>query len=88
MTDGGRELRAYLTSEGTNVPKFAALHGLDRIQLQRVIKGELWQRISVDFAKKIEAATAGAVRWDWFCSVTAKAGSGEYCAAVEPKDAA
>lgn len=71
VTDGGRELRAFLTRKGISVPKFCELHGLDRIQVQRALNGERWKRITVDFAHSIEIATAGEVPMTAWRSVTA-----------------
>jgi plasmid maintenance system antidote protein VapI len=61
ITEGGRQLRAYLKRVGQTVPEFAEAHGLDRIQVQRVLKGDR-ERISVDFALAIEKATDGTVQ--------------------------
>lgn len=71
ITDGGRELRTYLDRIETSVPDWCEEHGIDRIQVQRVLNGERWQRIPVDFAKLIQDATTGVVRWESFLSCTA-----------------
>ncbi len=71
ITEGGRELRAHITALGLSVPDFCETHGLDRIQVQRVMNGERWKRISVDFAFAIERATNGCVAWTRFLSKTA-----------------
>lgn len=62
VPDGAAELRAYLTEIDETVPEFCDKHRLDRIQVQRVLKGER-TRISVDFADAIERATDGRVNW-------------------------
>lgn len=72
ITDGGRELRAYVTELGISVPDFCDANGLDRIQVQRVMNGERWKRISVDFAAAIEDATKGRITWKAFRSKTAR----------------
>lgn len=72
ITEGARELRKYLDEIRMSVPSFCELHDLDRIQVQRVLNGERWQRISVDFAFEIERATKGRVSWTLFLSKTAK----------------
>ena len=43
-----------------SIPKFCTAHELDRIQVQRAIRGEI-QRITVDFALDIQDATDGEV---------------------------
>jgi hypothetical protein len=72
ITDGARDLRAFLNANSLSVPVFCERHRLDRIQVQRVLKGERWRRISVDFAFAIQKATGGHVRWDRWLSSTAK----------------
>jgi hypothetical protein len=72
ITDGGRALRVWLDRKSTSVPKFCDEHHLDRIQVQRVLNGERWQRITVDFAASIERATDGDVSWRMFLSETAQ----------------
>lgn len=72
ITAGGRDLRAYVNSIGQSVPDFCEENGLDRIQVQLVMNGVRWRRITVDFAQAIERATKGKVRWDRFLSTTAK----------------
>jgi hypothetical protein len=61
--DGARALRRYLDSVGKSVPVFCEETGLDRIRVQRYLKGER-KRATVDFAKAIQDATGGAVPWD------------------------
>lgn len=72
ITDGARDLRAYLTEIDQSVPDFCEAHDLDRIQVQRVLNGERWQRISVDFASAIDRATKGRIAWTRWLSKTAK----------------
>lgn len=72
VTQGGRELRAYVDELGMSVPDFCDVHGLDRIQVQRVMNGDRWKRISVDFAFSIDKATKGRVPWTSFLSKTAR----------------
>lgn len=76
------------------MPVWCERHGLDRIQVQRVVNGERWQRISVDFAHAIDRATEGNVRYEHFLSNTAApsdsgplpdADSGEHPAVDAPK---
>jgi hypothetical protein len=71
ITDGGRQLRAYLTEHKVSVPDFCTQHGLDRIQVQRVLNGERWKRVTVDFAHSIEQATSGRVSYTQFLPETA-----------------
>ena len=61
---GAKLLRDYLNEQGLNIPEFCELHGLDRIQVQRVVKGDRAKRVSVNFAKSISDATEGKVPWD------------------------
>jgi transcriptional regulator with XRE-family HTH domain len=60
ISEGARLLRRFLGDKGLTVPEFCEAHGLCRIQVQRALKGER-KRISVDFAKKIHAATEGTI---------------------------
>lgn len=71
ITDGARDLRAYLTEHSISVPDFCEEHGLDRIQVQRVLNGDRWKRITVDFAHAIDRATGGSVPWTTWRSTTA-----------------
>lgn len=72
VTDGARDLRAWLTEKGMSVPDFCEKHGLDRIQVQRALNGERWKRITVDFAFAISRATDGEVVWDRWRSTTGR----------------
>lgn len=72
ITDGGRDLRAYLDANEISVPDFCEQHGLDRIQVQRVLNGDRWQRITVDFAFAIDRATRGKIAWTRWLSKTAR----------------
>lgn len=71
ITDGGRELRAYLTEIKVSVPDFCEKHGLDRIQVQRVLNGERWKRVTVEFAHSISRATDGRIPYTAFLPETA-----------------
>jgi len=65
VTDGARDLRVWLDGQGIGIPKFCEQHGFDRVDVQRIMKGER-QRISVNFAFDVEDATDGEVqarRW-------------------------
>lgn len=73
ITDGARDLRAYLTDQEISVPDFCEKHDLDRIQVQRILNGERWRRITVDFAYAIEKATGGKVAWTRWLSKTGRA---------------
>lgn len=70
-TAGARALARYLRSQSLSISRFSEQNGLDRIQVQRAIKGESC-RYSVDFALRIERATRGAVRIPLWASETAK----------------
>lgn len=75
ITDGARDLRAYLDRVGLSVPKFCEANKLERISVQRALNGER-RRISVDFAWDIQVATGGEVQWDRWHSSTARAPKG------------
>lgn len=87
ITDGGRLLRAYLTEHKISVPDFCEKHGLDRIQVQRVLNGERWKRVTVDFADSIERATTGAILYTSFLPDTATPAEGS-SPALDATDAA
>lgn len=72
MTDGARDLRAYLTEIEQSVPDFCEEHGFDRIHVQRVLLGERWRRITVDFAFDIQVATKGRIDWTRWRSKTGR----------------
>lgn len=72
ITEGARLLRAYLTANKISVPAFCEMHGLDRIQVQRVLNGERWKRITVDFAEAVHLATNGKVAWTRWLSRNAR----------------
>jgi hypothetical protein len=84
ITDGGRDLRAYLTEHKISVPDFCEKHGLDRIQVQRVLNGDRWKRVTVEFAHAIELATDGAITYAQFLPDTATT-SGEHAALATSK---
>lgn len=73
VTDGGRELRKLINASGMSVPDWCEAHDVERIQVQRVLNGAYWRRITVDFAHQIEVATSGKIRWSKFLSATARA---------------
>jgi len=56
-------LTKYLTREGLSITQFCEHHDLDRIQIQRLLKG-VRRRISVTMAKDLQVATNGTVPWD------------------------
>jgi hypothetical protein len=73
-TQGARALVAYLRAKGLSISAFCEQNGLDRIQVQRAIKGAR-HRYSVDFALSVERATGGRVRVAQWSSETARAES-------------
>jgi hypothetical protein len=60
VTDGARALRGWLRDHGLSIPRFCESHRIDRIAVQRAVKGER-QRISVDFAVAVWRATNGEI---------------------------
>lgn len=85
VTEGGRALLAEIRASGMSVPVWCEKHGLDRIQVQRVINGERWQRITVDFAHSIERASEGRVTYTMFLPSTAQPADSGEIATFEPK---
>ena len=71
ITDGARDLRAYLDRLGLSVPKFCEANKIERISVQRALNGER-RRFSVDFAYEIQVATEGEVQWSRWHSSTAR----------------
>lgn len=63
ITDGALDLRAWLEARGLSITRFCEENDLDRIEVQRHLRG-LRDRVSVDFAVDIRDATKGAVKVD------------------------
>lgn len=61
--EGARLLREHLDRTEQSVAAFCRAHGLDRIQVLRVLKGQYGKRVSVDFARAIERATNNEIAW-------------------------
>lgn len=72
ITDGARELRAYLTEINQSVPDFCDQWGFDRIQVQRVLTGERWKNITVNFALAMQTATKGRIVWTKWLAKTGR----------------
>jgi hypothetical protein len=84
MKAGALDLRRYIDEQGISVPDFCEAHGLERVQVQRMLNGER-QRVSVEFAADIERATEGAVRvLRWNEPADDGHGSGEHPAVIVP----
>lgn len=76
VTEGGRLLLLHIrASEERSIPVWCAKHGIDRLRVQKVINGDIWQRIGVDFAVAVERATGGAIKPEMFLAETAAATS-------------
>lgn len=73
LVAGARALRTYLTKNGLSIQRFCAIHDLDRIAVQRTLKGERSKRVTVNFALAIERATDGAVSCAMWAADTAAA---------------
>ena len=58
ITDGANDLRAWLEARGLSITRFCEEHELDRIEVQRHLRG-LRDRVSVDFAVSVRDATKG-----------------------------
>ncbi len=73
VSDGARKLGEYITAHHKSIYEFCAQHGLERIQVARVLKGARGQRVTVDFAKSIADATGGVVAMELWASDTMRA---------------
>lgn len=61
---GAKALLEHIRENYSSVPAFADAHGLQRMKVQRAITS--LQRIDVEFAVAIEAATKGEVKTEWW----------------------
>lgn len=62
---GAFKLLAHIREHFDTIPKFCDKKGIDRIKVQKAIKGE-FKRIDVSFALDVQAATDGKVALeDW-----------------------
>lgn len=57
---GADALRQHIRDTGKSIPEWCEAHGIERISLQRLLKGER-QRVSVELAFDLEEATGGAI---------------------------
>ncbi len=73
ITKGGRKLAKLLTRTNTKPAVFAANAGVHRILVHRVMNGERWRHIDVDFAIAVRDETKGAIQVEDFASITATA---------------
>lgn len=73
ITLGGRKLRKLLarTKPATKIAVFAQNAGLERVTVYRVMSGDRWRHIDVDFALAVREATNGQVQVEDFASITA-----------------
>ena len=69
-----RALLAHIRAKYETIPAFSEATGIDRIKIQKAIRGEII-RMDVEFAFAIEKATAGAVPAAWWVGIEAKAAS-------------
>jgi len=74
-TRAAHALLAHIRGNDWSIPEFAGANGLDRIKLQKVIRGDI-ERIDVDFAFAVERATDGAVPASWWTEPAPDSGSG------------
>jgi hypothetical protein len=74
-TAGGRALRKHIKSLGLSVQEWCEKHRLERVQIQRLISGSRYKRVSVDLATDIEKASGGKVRAKQFRSDTVRQAS-------------
>lgn len=71
-TEGARLLKRYIDETKDNVSAFATRAGLKRLVVMRVIAGERWGRITVDFALRVREATKGLIPVEAWRSETAR----------------
>lgn len=66
-SDGARALDAYLRERSVSLPNFCDANGLheQRYSVQRAVNGET-ERVSVELAFDLEAATGGSVKAAWW----------------------
>lgn len=60
-------LLAHIRAKYGSIPAFCDAKGLDRIKVQKAIRGEI-QRMDVDFAFAVERATDGDVPAFWWAA--------------------
>ncbi len=60
---GARLLLEHMRQNGLSITRFAARAGLDRVRLQRLLKGKP-VRVSVEWALAIQEASDGDVPWN------------------------
>lgn len=60
-TEGSLLLRKWLQAKNMSLAAFAAKSGIPRMNITRVVSGETWRRITVDFAVAVHKATGGRV---------------------------
>lgn len=63
MLRGAAMLLGYIREHFSSIPAFCEAHGLDRLKVQRAVKGQM-VRVDVTFASEIEEATGGEVSWE------------------------
>lgn len=88
VTAGGKALLSEIRASGMSIPVWCEHHGLDRIQVQRVINGERWQRITVDFANSIDRASEGRIPYTMFLPSTARSTDSGELASLESESSA
>lgn len=60
-----KALLAFIRKNHGSIPAFATAFGLDRIKVQKVVRGN-FQRVDVDFAFAVEKATKGEIPAKWW----------------------
>ena len=67
---GSLKLAAYIHARHSSITAFCDAHGLDRVQVQRLVNGDRCKRVTVIMAHLIHKATSGAVTYaDWLPQV-------------------
>lgn len=65
-----KALLAYIRKNYGSIPAFAEATGIERLKVQKVIKGN-FSRVDVDFAFAIEKATKGQIPAIWWVGAAA-----------------
>jgi hypothetical protein len=68
LNPGAVALAKYLRKVKQDSNLFARIHGIDRVNLKKVLDGRGGRRVSVDFAWMIQVATKGEIEIDQWIS--------------------
>ena len=71
LTRGAIKVKKLMASRKMGTSAFAKAAGVHRVTLHKVIAGERWQHVSVDFAISMREISGGKILLEDFSSVTA-----------------